>query len=71
MTTNSSFNTFFKLIKVRDEHWSNFRYTLFNVLGLIRQHYKSGSVRQIGVRYGGLIDESYDLSSLFDDFDQM
>ena len=44
MTTNSSFNTFFKLIKVRDEHWSNFRYTLFNVLGLIRQHYKSGSV---------------------------
>lgn len=28
-------------------------------------------MRQIGVRYGGLVDESYELISLLDDFDQV
>lgn len=37
------------------------------VLKLFRDKYTSGAVRQIGVRYDNLVDESYALISLFDE----
>lgn len=37
------------------------------VIRIFRQKYTSGAVRQIGIRYTGLVDERYALISLFDD----
>lgn len=34
---------------------------------LFQQHYQGGSVRKLGVRYGGLVDEDIHLISLFED----
>ena len=42
-----------------------------HVLELFHQKYSSGAVRQIGVSYGGFVDESYTLLSLFDDVEQI
>ncbi|WP_124058906.1 Y-family DNA polymerase [Vaginisenegalia massiliensis] len=41
------------------------------VLSLFRQNYLGGPVRQIGIRYGGLINERYHIYSLFEDSDLM
>lgn len=50
---------------------TNLTKTLVNhVLSLFRQKYSSGSVRQIGVAYSGLVDETYRLLSLFEDVEQ-
>ena len=38
-----------------------------HVIRLFRQKYYGGRVRQIGVRYAGLVDEGYALISLFED----
>lgn len=47
---------------------TNLTKTLVNhVLNLFHQKYTSGAVRQIGVSYGGFVDEQYSLISLFDD----
>ena len=40
------------------------------VLQLFRQRYHGGSVRNIGIRYGDLVDESIHVFSLFEDYEQ-
>lgn len=40
-----------------------------HVIGLFRNKYDSGAVRQIGISYSGFVDESYGLISLFDDME--
>ena len=51
---------------------ANLTKTMVNhVLELFHQKYSSGAVRQIGVSYGGFVDESYTLLSLFDDVEQI
>lgn len=42
-----------------------------HVLELFRKKYTSGAVRQIGVSYGGFVDENFTLLSLFDDVEQI
>lgn len=41
------------------------------VLSLFREKYHGGAVRQIGVRYEGLVDNQISLISLFEDLDQV
>ena len=38
-----------------------------HVIELFRKKYKGGAIRNIGVRYDGLVDEAYTVYSLFDD----
>ena len=46
--------------------------TLTNVvLQLFRQKYSSGAVRNVAVNYSGLVDESFELVSLFDDVEKI
>ena len=46
--------------------------TLTNeVLQLFHQKYSSGAVRNVGVNYSGLVDESFGLVSLFDDVEKI
>lgn len=40
------------------------------VIMLFRKHYKGHIVRQIGVRCDDLVDQSLEVFSLFDDYDQ-
>ena len=40
------------------------------VIQLFRSHYQGGAIRQIGVFYGKLVEESFQLISLFDDPEQ-
>lgn len=42
-----------------------------HVLKLFRSKYTSGAIRQIGVSYGGFVDENYTLLSLFDDVEEL
>lgn len=42
-----------------------------HVLNLFRSKYTSGAIRQIGVSYGGFVDENYTLLSLFDDVEAL
>lgn len=42
-----------------------------HVLKLFRSKYTSGAIRQIGVSYGGFVDENYTLLSLFDDVEAL
>ena len=41
------------------------------VLQLFHQKYSSGAVRNVAVNYSGLVDESFELVSLFDDVEKI
>ena len=42
-----------------------------HVLSLFRKNYSNGAVRNISVRYDGLVDENYTILSLFDDIEEV
>lgn len=46
------------------------RYLVKHVIELFRSKYQGGSVRNIGIRYTGLVDETYSMISLFEDVEQ-